>query len=199
MIENSNEETLDYLADLIKEKVKNSKDKFIIFVDGVSGGGKSTLCKKLLKKLKDCNYFNLDAYATRSGDFFSAEMIKINHQFDFENTEYQVFQIKQEIKDSRHKIQILEGAFCFKNLEGIKPCLKIYINLNLETSAKRLNDREIQERTDIDPEVIYNSTKQWQKSETKYLKTFNPIGRADIVINTEDGYKIIKSNIRPLS
>jgi len=188
------EDVIDIVIQKINNlKAQNSDRPIVVAIDGRSGGGKSTLTTKLLKQIPNSKRFNLDAYTIRSSDFFSKELIDAEYKIDFEKTEYDIARIKQEIKESDHGVIFLEGSFSFKNLSDIDIDLKILVELDASTAAERLNNREIKERTDIDPEIIKLSTRKWQEAEERYRLTFQPEKQADVVISTQnDEYEIIE-------
>lgn len=185
---------LELIIQKIKDlQTKNRSKPIIVAVDGRSGSGKSTLAKILEQSISSSVRLNLDAYTLRSGDFFSDEHIQKGFEIDFENTIYLIDEIKKEIqKFSNKKVIILEGAFSFKNLEDINFDLKIFVDLDKELAANRLNKRELEERTEIDPEIIRLSTRKWQEAEDRYFLNFNPKDKVDLVVSTENyEYEII--------
>ncbi len=174
-----------------REFKKADKKPFIIAIDGRGGSGKSTLAKKLEINLEKTKRYNLDAFTARNGDFFSDDIIAKKYEIDFENTEYKITDLKREILKSKAQILILEGSFSFKNLADIDFDLKILVDCKKKVAKDRLNNREINERTKIDPKIIKLSTKKWQEAEDRYYETFNPQEKADIIIDTTKGYQLL--------
>lgn len=154
----------------------------VVFIDGRGGSGKSTFARKLAEQSPKYVYVNLDDFQVEGGDLFSPENIQKGFEIDFENRVFREKEIADLIKSDANKIYLLEGCFCFKNLWTITPDLLIWIDIAQERARKRLNDREKAERTEIDPAVIELSTKKYQESESKYIKEFMPMNRADVII-----------------
>lgn len=186
-----NQAILD-LVKIILGKSQSSQKPFIIAIDGRSSSGKSTLSVKLEKLLPNSKRFNLDTFDLNGGEFFSSQNIAKNFEIDFENRQFDIAKIQQEIAQNDYKVVILEGAFSFKNLLEIDFDLKIWVELKKEIASERLNNREINERTEIDPKIIRLSTQKWQIAEDRYLQNFKPKQKADLVISTGDeAYEII--------
>ena len=87
---------------------------------------------------------------------------------------------------------IIEGCFSFKNLQIIEPDLRIWLELDRNIAKTRLNDREIMDRPEINLKLIELATQKYQESEDRYISTFNPVGKADLVLDAQTNeFKII--------
>lgn len=173
------------LQDKIIETILSiQRDKIVILIDGRGGSGKSTIAKELASRLQDSVTYNLDEYTVDPTDLFDPEIVAKNFDIDFENTEYDQVKIVKEIDHSKNKYHIIEGCFSFRNIYQIKPDLKIWVELDKELSAERLNLREKQDpsRSKIPPEVIELSTSKWQEREDIYIVGANPKDAADFIV-----------------
>lgn len=173
-------EQLHQISEEIKDRLQTNQS-MIIFVDGRGGSGKSTMVKNLAEIIDNSLIINLDAYMLDSMDMFSRDNIEREFEINFENRRPDIEKIRKVIEESNAQVIFLEGCFSFKIIEII-PDVRIWIEVNEQEAKKRLNDREKNEHTDIDPQIIELSTEKWQDAEERYLNDFKPKEKSDFIL-----------------
>jgi len=158
-------------------------DPVIIAVDGVCGGGKSTLGEALLEKY-ECNLFHMDDFFLRpkqrtrqryeepggNVDYerFQAEVLA--HLADEGGFSYRPFCCRtmtfgEEVRVTRRRLNIIEGAYCCHPFFGDIYQARFFVEVSPEVQKKRLLARNGREQ-------YKRFVEEWIPMENRYFEAF---------------------------
>ncbi len=160
--------------------------KKIIFIGGIHGVGKTTICKHLAKEISITHYSASDLIRK----FANSEINNNKRTTNIKGNQNLLLQAIQQIAPKESKI-LLDGHFCLLNSQGkvtqippqtfkdIAPCLLIMCTAPPEEIANRLERRDGY-RPDIE------GLKAFQKAEIEYAVEIKKLLGVSLFVITTD-------------
>lgn len=173
----------DIVCTVIERELAETKltDLVIIAIDGVCGGGKSTLGEALLAKY-ECNLFHMDDFFLRPEQRTKERLAQPGGNVDYERFQSEVFShlsdesgfsyrpfccrtmtFREAVRVPRRRLNIVEGAYSCHPYFGDVYRARFFVEASSEVQKKRLLARNGKER-------YQRFVKEWIPMENRYFE-----------------------------
>jgi len=152
-----------------------TKQPLVIAIDGGSGSGKSTLGQELSETLQ-APLLSLDEYFVAVSDAELDQRSPVRNFFDAFDRKA----IAKALAEQRAscKLLVVEGVYSFRLEWSQFMDFRIWIEMPPKMRLERMKVRQ---------ENSESQMRLWQATEDWYIKEFNPLKKADLVVDGSTG------------